>query len=137
MEQDFKEAVHFYREIDFAEYPPYDPIAKDLQASARYDLAHCFMNGEGVMQSLPEAIRLMRLSAEAGLDAAQNDLGVWYETGRGVVKNLEEAYFWFLLAAANGSQVSLGNIDIVENELTPQKKREVQSRAEKWFEEHQ
>ena len=58
---------------------------------------------EEVLRNVEEAVRLVRLAAEAGYADAQYELGKMYnEGGRGVPRYCVEAAKWFILAAEQG-----------------------------------
>ena len=59
-----------------------------------------------------------------------------YSIGEGVVQNHKEAYFWLLLAAANGLEEAKVERDTIAQELSKEQQEEVQARATKWFAEH-
>ncbi len=50
-----------------------------------------------------QAIALLKIAAQAGIDDAQHALGVAYLEGRGIERNASEAISWFKLAAYNGN----------------------------------
>jgi TPR repeat protein len=92
-------------------------VAKDLEAAARmfetaaahkhplanYNLALLFLKGEGKPENPYRAFAHMLFAAEAGVAAAQFDLGTLYATGTGVdPPNAFEAAKWIGKAAASG-----------------------------------
>jgi TPR repeat protein len=92
-------------------------VQKDLEAAARlfeaaaahrhplanYNLALLFLSGEGKPQNPYRAFGHMLFAAEAGVAAAQYDLGGLYATGTGVdPPNAFEAAKWIGKAAAAG-----------------------------------
>ena len=82
-----------------------DKVRSDAEqgdAAAQYKLGCCYVNGEGVTQNLPEAIRWFRKAAEQGNAEAQNDLGVYYVNGLGVERNPSMAFNWIHKAAMQG-----------------------------------
>ena len=70
--------------------------------------------------------------AEQGDAMAQFNLGVRYDDGRGVPKDDQLAYFWYLLASAQGDQDAVKNRDIVEKKLMPQQRANAQAAARVW-----
>lgn len=58
-----------------------------------------------------------------------------YEKGLGVVQNKEVAYFWYLLAVPNGSDMAVKNRDIIAEELTSSQRDMVQASVKKLFDE--
>ena len=49
------------------------------------------------------AFKLLKPLAEAGDEAAQNNLGILYRDGKGVSQDYSEAIRWFRLSASQGS----------------------------------
>lgn len=64
---------------------------------AQFNLALCYMNGEGVRRLPREAVRLYRLAADQGLEDARRNLAICYQDGVGVEQDLEEAARLFAL----------------------------------------
>jgi TPR repeat protein len=54
-----------------------------------------------------------------------------YANGKWVVKNMKTAYFWWLIASANGYDTKTA-IEIAEKELTPTQKQAAQDDATNW-----
>lgn len=85
--------------------------AKDGNADAQYDLAVCYINGNGVEEDEYEAARWFRKAANQGHAEAQNMLGNCLYFGNGVEEDKEEAVKWFKKAAAQdnaSAQFNLG-----------------------------
>jgi TPR repeat protein len=115
-------------------------LAEDQgDSDSQYQLGWCYYNGDGAVQDYGEAMKWLRLAAEQGHADAQYWLGNCYIKiqGEDVGKDWGESYFWFLLAAANGSEKGRELRDLTEEILTSQRREEIQTRARKWFEEHQ
>lgn len=53
-------------------------------------------------QDLAKAVNYYRAAADAGDEAAQNNLGEFYETGRGVSPDATQAFSWYARAAESG-----------------------------------
>ena len=68
----------------------------------QYLMAMCFYFGLGVEQCQKEAVKWLKLAADRGCIAAQNDLGHCYGAGEGVEHNVEEAVRWYRLSAEEG-----------------------------------
>ena len=96
---------------------------------AQYILGLSYYRGEGV-----EAVYWLEQAANQGYAYAQNNLGVCYEFGKGVVQNYQTAYFWYLLASANGIEKAKDNMDRIAQDLSPSQQIEIQNRATRWFE---
>jgi hypothetical protein len=75
-------------------------------ASAQFNLALMYYNGQGVTQDYAEALKWCRKAAEQDDASAQTKLGVMYSAGPGVTQDRAEAVRWFRKAAeqddANG-----------------------------------
>jgi len=71
-------------------------------ASAQFDLAVMYDEGEGLEQNDQEALVWYRKAAEQGHPAAQFNLALMYSSGQGVDKNEQEALVWYRKAAELG-----------------------------------
>jgi hypothetical protein len=88
-----------------------EPLAKDGNSEAQYQLASLLRSGKGVPRDYEQAIRwLMRAAAQDNLNA-QYTLGVMYENGSGVEKNKQEAMEWFMAAAARDHVMAQRKLD--------------------------
>ena len=108
VEQDFKEAVKWYRKA-----------ADQGDATAQYNLGVMHEIGEGVEQDFKEAVKLYQKSAEQGDVDAQYNLGVIYDEGEIVEENNVTAYAWYNIAAANGDQDAKNTKSEVAKKMTP------------------
>lgn len=77
---------------------------------AQYQLALCYLNGNGVAQDIQEAVRWLSCAAEQGLAEAQDGLGVRFSVGDGVAQDDGEALKWFRRAAEQGYAVAQFNL---------------------------
>ena len=78
---------------------------------ALHRLAGMYLEGEGVTQNYPEALKVSRLGAEQGLAWAQNNIGFLYHLGLGGLKaDYKEAMKWYRLAAEQGHANAQNNI---------------------------
>ena len=59
-----------------------------------------------------------------------------YGEGEGVPENDAEAYFWSIIAKANGHQPAARNAEILKSRLTQEEVLKAQRRAAEWFEAH-
>jgi TPR repeat protein len=85
--------------------PEYSEVLRKAQAgidTGQFNLGLMYFKGEGVDQSLPQAIKWMKLAANQGLPDAQHILSAAYADGLGVEKNLKTAYSWAHKAARQG-----------------------------------
>jgi len=55
-----------------------------------------------------------------------------YDKGQGVPKDEQQAYFWWLLASAQGHEGAEKNRDIIEQQLTPSQRVTAQTAARNW-----
>ena len=78
-------------------------LAEQGDAEAQHNLGIMYVDGRGVSQDYPEAVRWWRLAADQGVAGAQHNLGLMYANGQGVPQNYVEAHMWFNLAAAQSS----------------------------------
>ena len=65
-------------------------------------VGNMYERGEGVAQSVEEAVRWYRLAAEQGCVDAQVNLAEVYSNGVGVVRDDVQAYMWLTVAAEQG-----------------------------------
>ena len=89
----------------------YEIAARRGDATAQFNLAGCYANGQGVTQDYEKAFELLAQAAEQGQAFAQADLGFCYENGIGVSKNIIDAAKWYQKAADQGhtnSQFKIG-----------------------------
>ena len=111
---DFDKGVAAYEAGDFATaLAEWKLLAEQGDASAQFNLALIYDNGEGVIEDDKEAVKWYRLAAEQGDASAQYNLGVSYDNGEGVIEDDKEAAKWFRLAAEQGdasAQYNLGNM---------------------------
>jgi TPR repeat protein len=63
-----------------------------------------------------EAVRHLKIAADAGVPDAQNALGYCFQKGLGVVKNDQKAFELYNLAAAAGSPVAMGSLGVAYTE---------------------
>ena len=78
---------------------------KGRHAGAQYKLGQLYLNGRGVDNDLPEAMKWFRLSANGGDARAQFFVGVSYRDGWERKPDFIEAYKWFLLSNKNAKLV--------------------------------
>jgi len=60
--------------------------------------------------NLKKAFELFLESAEAGHEASQDNLGVFYECGYGIRKNTKKALYWYKRTIKTGSETGMVNI---------------------------
>jgi hypothetical protein len=76
-------------------------------------------------------------AAEHGSVPAQSKLGSLYWGGRGVAKDDTQAYFWTVLARANGDSASHALAPFIATRLTLSQRKAIEQQAEQWREQHQ
>jgi TPR repeat protein len=76
--------------------------------------------GEGVEKDLKEATSLWRKAADQNNKTGQMMLGAAYAEGTGVSQDYVIAYFWLILAAANGETNAAALRDNIRLIMTPQ-----------------
>jgi len=89
-----------------------------------------------VPQDYAEAVKWYRLAAEAGLNAAQNNIGQMYYAGHGVPQDNVLAHMWFNLAAVGGNPIALKGRDEVAANMAPDQIAEAQKMAREWLAAH-
>lgn len=86
--------------------------AKRGDVVAQNNLGVCYENGYGVPQSLAEAMKWYRKSAEQGYAGAQLILGDCYATGNGVSQSWPEAVKWYRKSAEQGNDLAQNNLGL-------------------------
>lgn len=79
-----------------------------------------------------QSVRVIRLAAEQGDVAAQNNLGVMYAEGQGVPQDDVLAHKWFNLAAAQGNRIAAQNRDVMVSRMPADQIGEAQRLAREW-----
>jgi len=110
-------------------------VQGDLEA--RFNLATALRQGKGVPPDLPRSFGLMLSAAQAGVAAAQLQLGLMYATGEGAVVDPIESLKWFLLAAAQGNELAQANSTRAKARFEPAQVAEAERRAQTWRPVHQ
>ena len=90
-------------------------------------------DGYGVPQDFEEAACFYAKAAEAGHCKAQYFLGRLYFKGHIQPDNPGMAYFWFMVAAAQGCEDAAGLCDLVRSMLTPGQVSTAQRAARTWL----
>jgi uncharacterized protein len=88
----------------------WEPLAKQGNAGAQYNLGLMYRMGTGVIQDYKTAVKWYRLAAKQGLALAQYNLGWMYYKGRGVPQNNKTAVKWYRLAAKQGLTLAQYNL---------------------------
>ena len=83
-------------------------------ASAAETLAELYFFGDGCTESPETAREWWQIAADAGHPAAQNNLGVCFETGRcGSPIRYAEAFKWYKKAAEQGDPTAQFNLGVM------------------------
>ncbi len=92
---------------------------------------------QGIQRDETDAARWFMKAAEHGNVPAQSKLGSLYWGGRGVTKDDNQAYFWTVLARANGDDASKALAPFIATRLTPAQRAAIEQQAEQWLERHE
>lgn len=84
----------------------YHKAASLGHVSALFNLAVCYMDGDGVPANAAKAVRFLLKAAEAGHKQSQYQLALCYKQGKGVGSDKREAVYWFRKAAVQGHTVA-------------------------------
>lgn len=84
-------------------YPELLKLARDGDASAQYEVAEIYYQGEGVKRNYQEAFNWYEKAAKQNHAEAQHQMGYFYKHGLDVVeKDDKRAFEWYLEAAEGG-----------------------------------
>ena len=120
----YSEPQEGFQRDDKESYKWYKLAAEQGNAIAQYSLGAMYETGAGVYRDDKEAFKWYKLSAEQGDEDGQVNLGIFYATGKVVKKDKKEALRLFQLAAEKGSEDALNNIDVLSQEILPEKYEE-------------
>jgi len=108
---DFAAAVKAYDNKDYqSALSIWRGYAQEGHAEAQYALGVAYYKGEGVKQSLDQAIAWFRKAADNGHQIAMFNLGAAYWEGRGVRQNYAQAAEWWRRSADKGEAVAQYNL---------------------------
>lgn len=93
-------------------------------------------DGNGISRDEQQAFRWFSQAAENGNLAAQAKLGSLYWAGRGVPKDLNRAYFWTVLARAQGDKSSQDVASILASSMTRNQAAAIEQEADLWLQQH-
>jgi TPR repeat protein len=100
----------------------YEALAREGNAKAEFNLGQMYINGDGVQQDVPQAVKWYRLSADHGYSEAQYTLGALHFRRYAALPSDLEAIDWYRRAADQGhlrSQLNLGDL-YFKGEVVPQ-----------------
>jgi uncharacterized protein len=108
---DFQKGLTAAQSGDFATaLREWEPLAKQGNASAQFNLGLMYDNGTGVLQDYKTAVKWYRLAAEQGIAPAQFNLGLMYANGTGVLQDYKTAVKWYRLSAKQGNASAQNNL---------------------------
>jgi len=114
---DFQKGLTAYESGDYATaLREIEPLAKQGNARAQYNLGVMYAKGKGVPQNDKTAVKWLRLAAEQGNARAQSILGAMYQHGDGVPQNYKTAMKWYKLAAEQGEIYAQTNLGVMYDE---------------------
>jgi len=117
---DFQKGSEAYKNGDYATaLREWEPLAKQEDARAQYNLGIMYEHGKGIPQDNKTAVQWYRLAAEQGYANAQYNLGLMYGLGQGVIQDNVYAHVWWNIAASQGIKSATKNRDIVAGRMTP------------------
>jgi len=95
-------------------------------ADAQRHLSAIYRFGIGAPKDNEEAFKWIYKVADQGFSDAQNLVGFSYLVGVGVSTNNIEAYKWFNLSAASGNKDAKSELELLEQQMTPEQVAEAQ-----------
>jgi TPR repeat protein len=102
-----------YRAKDYAQaFVLLAPLAENNEREAQFVLGEMYRKGQGLVQSIDDALPLLRKAAEAGHVGAQLALAQIYESGAGVETDHDAALQWLTRAAESGDAQAQLNIGL-------------------------
>jgi TPR repeat protein len=75
-------------------------------------------------------------AADQGHVMAQGALGAYYFAARGVPRDLSKAYFWSVIAMAQGDEISKGRLELLASQMTRAQVYAARQQAEGWIHQH-
>jgi GAF domain-containing protein len=99
-------------------------------------LATRYATGDDLPQDYSLAVKWYLRAAEQGHIGAQDALGSYFWIGRGVQKDVTRAYFWSVLARAEGKETSKDRLAVMTPQLTRAQALAIQREANKFLRQH-
>ncbi|MDB4786088.1 sel1 repeat family protein, partial [bacterium] len=109
----------------------YRKAAEEGFATAQFNLAYIYYQGEVVPQDYAEALKWNRRAAEQGVVEAQANLGLMYESGEGVAQDYPKAYMFYNLAAID--EQFKGFRERIKSLMTKEQIAEGQNLTREWL----
>ena len=110
----------------------FQQAADQDNASAQFNLALLYENGQGVPQDFSKAVKWYGLSAEQGNVNAQLNLGIAHLKGLGIKQDNANAYIWFALAADKGNAQAKQYKDFVKGRIEPPQLKQAEEKVRNW-----
>jgi hypothetical protein len=123
-------------ETDSGNLAQLQQLASKGDASAENSLGLLYIAGDDkqdVKSDEAVAAQWFTKAAEHGSIPAQSKLGSLYWGGRGVPKDDSRAYFWTVLARANGDDASRVLAPFIATRLSSAQRKEIEQQAEQWL----
>lgn len=99
----FEHGVNLYRAGNYEEaLKQFKPLAEQAHASAQYNLAIMYYNGEGTEKNHEEALKWFKLAAGGDFVEAGYNAALMYYKGDGIPEDKQKALRWFEVAAEDG-----------------------------------
>ena len=137
---DFPKPSAFNPSIDSTNLPQLRELAARGIPAAENALGLLYSAGDekqAIKRDENEAARWFTKAAEDGSVPAQSKLGSLYWSGRGVPKDDNRAYFWTILARANGDSASKVLAPFIATRLTLAQRAAIEQQAEQWLQQHE
>jgi TPR repeat protein len=110
----YRRGVHLSQEARPPDYAGaracYERAAAFGHTRAMHNLAHLYLQGQGVEQDAATALEWMRRAAEGGEAMAQYHMGVFLSEGKLLSPAAAEAVGWYRRAAAQGLPMAMHNL---------------------------
>ncbi len=112
--------------------PALQKLASQGDNEARYQLALCYLNGDGITSSVYPAVELLRAAANKGHSKASYLLGTMYYQGDRIEKDISAAKSYLFIAAQKGHRLAKKLSQQIDNKDhgIPLSTKETQQRLE-------
>ena len=112
--QDHENALAAFKRGNYAvALREWQPLAKNADPSAQFNLGLMYTKGLGVPQDYTRALVWYRKAAKQGNADAQNNLGYLYSSGLGVPQDYARALIWYSKAAKQGHAYARINLHVM------------------------
>lgn len=85
----------------------FQTLADKGEVEAKYYLALCYANGQGVSQDYSEAVYWHEKAANQGYAPARNNLAFCYEKAKGVPQDYSKAVYWYKKSGRPRSRIGI------------------------------